>query len=169
MRVLALGVGCGRSIQMAEIVVVAVQINKTTNNTVNMLPSWHSNVPVVTNAIRVLQITGCDRNFFTVQQSFGEIIEKLVTPAIRVSMAFHDFPRPRTDSRTFQAWKCDVKSRTFQDLYEPRVIQDFRSLFVCTAVYVLHNGTNANCLYFIPVSLSFSFQTVNFRFVIFRC
>jgi len=70
MRVLAVGVGCGRSIQMAEIVVVAVQINKTTNNTVNMLPSWHSNVPVkcnlITNAIRVLQITGCDRNFFTV-------------------------------------------------------------------------------------------------------
>ena len=66
MRVLALGVGCGRSIQMAEIVVVAVQINKTTNNTVNMLPSWHSNVHVVTNAIRALQITGCDRNFFTV-------------------------------------------------------------------------------------------------------
>jgi len=36
------------------------------------------------------------------------------------SMTFHDFPGPRPNSMTFQAWKISIlNSMTFQDLYAP--------------------------------------------------
>jgi len=52
--------------------------------------------------------------------SLRDSIEKLFTPAIRISMTFKNLQDLRPDSRTFQAWKMSLlNSRTFEDLYEP--------------------------------------------------